>query len=123
MAWIFLVAAALVAAAAGVAGKWGGSIEVADSNSNSPHVTPVDLELEQNGAALTGKIGRRGDADRVVIKNGKVDGNKVYFEASSSETASPMKFTLTLENGKLTGEMRGAVESGQIAGKVSLARQ
>ena len=109
--------------AASLTGKWQGTIEIADANRPDPIVTQVELELEQSGSALTGRIGRRGDSDKVAIKNGKQDGETVTFEASSAETATAMKFTLKVNEGKMTGEMRGTVEAGQIVAKVSFARQ
>lgn len=109
--------------AASLAGKWYGSVEIPDSNRPEPVVTAIELMLEQSGSVLTGRIGRRGDSDPVTIKNGKVDGETVTFEASSAETATPMKFTLKLDGARMTGEVRGSVEAGQIVGKVSLAKQ
>ena len=38
------------------------------------------------------------------------------------ETTSPMRFTLKLDRDKLEGDMRGSVDSGQIAGKVQFSR-
>ena len=109
--------------AASLTGKWYGTVEIADSTRPDPIVTPVELELEQSGSALTGRIGRRGDADKVAIKNGRQDGDTITFEASSAETATPMKFTLKLDGAKMSGEMRGAVDAGQIVAKVSFAKQ
>lgn len=113
---------ALSLAAADISGKWSGTIEITEG-AGGPSQTPVSAEFIQKSDAVSGKIGRRGgDQEEGQIRNGKVEGDKVEFEVTSPETTSPMKFSLTLEGDHLTGEMKGAIEEGQIVGKVDLTR-
>ena len=115
--WI-LPCLALLMSGADFSGKWSGTIDVEDAGSS----TDVQVELVQKADTITGKIGRTGGGDEGVIRNGKVDGQKISFEVVSSETSSPFKFTLTLVNDHLEGEMKGSVEDGEIVGKVKLTR-
>ncbi len=109
---------ALVMSGADVSGKWSGTIDVEDAGSS----TEVQVELVQKADTLSGKIGRTGGGDEGEIRNGKVDGQKVSFEVVSSETNTPFKFTLTLVNDHLEGEMKGSMDQGEIVGKVKLTR-
>jgi hypothetical protein len=103
-----------------VAGKWSGLIVIDDAG--GPIETPIELNLEQKGAALSGKIGRAGDQERVEIRNGKLEGGTVTFEAASMEASAAMKFSLTLQGEKLQGEMKGAAQGNDIVAKVTLSR-
>jgi len=115
--WI-LPCLALVMSGADVSGKWSGTIDVEDAGSS----TDVQVELVQKADTVSGKIGRTGGGDEGVIRNGKVAGEKISFEVVSGQTSSPFKFTLTLVNDRLEGEMKGSMDEGEIVGKVKLAR-
>ncbi|MBZ5591442.1 MAG: hypothetical protein LAP39_04345 [Acidobacteriia bacterium] len=110
---------ALALSGADVSGKWTGTIDIEDSGST----IPIQVELVQKSDAVSGKIGRVGSGDEGTIRNGKVEGTKVSFEVVSSETSSAFKWTLTLVNDQLEGEMKGAVDEGEIVGKVKLSRE
>src|ERR1700730_17979754 len=86
---------ALTAHGADIAGKWSGTIVIDDSGGKIE--VPIDLALEQNAGALSGKIGRSQDAERVEIRNAKVDGDKLTFESSPHENSSAMTFSLTVQ--------------------------
>ena len=118
MLWL-LPCVALALSGADLTGKWAGSIEIEDSGTT----TPVSVQFVQKEALVSGKIGRTGGGDEENIRNGKVDGKKVSFEVTSPHTSGPMKFTLTLEEDRLEGEMKGSVDEGEIVGKVKLARE
>jgi len=115
--WI-LPCLTLLLSGADISGKWAGTIDVEDSGST----TEVQVELVQKADTVTGKIGRTGGGDDGAIRNGKVDGTKVSFEVVSPQTSSPFKFTLTLLNDRLEGEMKGSVDEGEVVGKVKLTR-
>ena len=115
--WI-LPCLGLVLSGADISGKWAGTIDVEDSGST----TEVQVELVQKADTITGKIGRTGGGDDGAIRNGKVEGNKVSFEVVSHQTSSPFKFTLTLVNDRLEGEMKGSMDEGEVVGKVKLSR-
>ena len=89
----------------------GGKIEV-----------PIDLSLEQKAGALSGKIGRSRDAESVEIRNAKVEGDKLTFESSSTESSAVMTFTLTVQGEQMRGEMKGVAQGNDIVAKVSLSR-
>jgi hypothetical protein len=109
---------ALVLSGADLSGKWSGTIDVEDSGSS----TSVEVQLVQKSDLVTGKIGRAGGGDEGEIRNGKVEGTKVSFEVVAHENTSPFKFTLTLIEDRLEGEMKGSVDEGEIVGKVKLTR-
>jgi hypothetical protein len=115
--WI-LPCLALALSAADVTGKWSGTIDVEDAGST----TEVHVEFVQKAGAISGTIGRAGGADEGTIRNGKVDGAKISFEVVSAQTSSPFKFTLTLVNDRLEGEMKGSADEGEVVGKVKLTR-
>ena len=109
---------ALVLSGADVSGKWSGTIDIEDAGST----IPIQVELVQKSDALSGKVGRAGSGDEGTIRNGKVDGAKVSFEVVSPQSSSPFKFTLTLVNDHLEGEMKDSLDEGEIVGKVKLSR-
>jgi hypothetical protein len=115
--WI-LPCLALALSAADISGKWSGTIDIEDAG----NTTEVQLELVQKADTVSGKIGRTGGGDEGTIRNGKVDGEKVSFEVVSPQSTNPFKFTLTLVNDRLEGEMKGTVDEGEIIGKVKLTR-
>lgn len=119
--WIHLIALlSLTAQAANLAGKWSGIIVIDDSGGKIE--TPVELYLEQKGGALSGKIGRSKDPESVEIRNAKVEGDKVTFEASSNEASASMKFSLKVRGEQMSGEMKGAAQGSDIVAKVTLSR-
>jgi hypothetical protein len=78
-----LLVVALAAFAADVTGKW--TYQRPGRNGGDP--TPVTITLKADGATLTGSIpgmGGRGGAAPAdsAITNGKVTGDKIYFEVS-----------------------------------------
>ena len=119
--WILPIALlALTANAADVAGKWSGAIVIDDSGGKIE--VPIDLSLEQKAGALSGKIGRSKDAESVEIRNVKVEGDKLTFESSSTESSAVMTFTLTVQGEQMRGEMKGVAQGNDIVAKVSLSR-
>jgi len=117
---LFITLSLLIAQGGDVSGKWAGTIEIDDSGSKIE--TPVELKLEQKDGALSGKIGRSNDPERVEIRNAKVEGDKLTFEASSPEVSASMRFNLTVQGERMHGEMRGAAEGNDIVAKVSFSR-
>jgi hypothetical protein len=107
-----------------VSGRWSGSIEVNDPSSGERINTPVKAEFSQSAASLSGKIGRREDEECEPIRNGKVEGDTLIFEVRAPEMSGIFKFQLTLVAGnRIEGEMKGAIDTGPIAGTVKLARE
>lgn len=118
---LFTLAGAL--AAADLSGPWVGTVVVGDPSSGEKITTAVKAQLQQKGAAVEGKIGREHDQELEQIRDGKVDGKTVTFNVQPAEATSPMKFNLTLvTEDRIEGDMKGAIDSGNIAGKVVLTR-
>lgn len=113
---------AVVAAAADVSGLWTGTIDIKDEGSGATITTPVRIEIDQQSAAISGKIGRPEDPQDVPIKNAHMEGNKIWFEASNGETAGPVKFSLTVDGDRMEGDMKTALETEPINGKVKVTR-
>jgi hypothetical protein len=111
---------ALTAHAADVAGKWSGAIVIDDSGGKIE--VPIELSLEQKAGALSGKIGGSRDAESVEIRNAKVEGDKLTFESSSTESSAAMTFSLTVQGEQMRGEMKGVAQGNDIVAKVSLSR-
>jgi hypothetical protein len=83
-------------AAADVAGTWRG-------NSFRPDGSPmmdVFLILKQDAAKLTGTVGPNPD-EQIPISNGKIDGEKLFFEVVTDE--GTYKVSMTAESDALRG--------------------
>lgn len=120
--WLVLVLAAPLLAA-DVSGAWMGTIVVTDPTSGEKINTTVKAQFDQKAAALSGKIGREHDQDLEQIRNAKLDGKTLVFEVQPPEATSPMKFNLVLvSEDRIEGEMKGAIDSGNISGHVTLTR-
>jgi hypothetical protein len=118
---MFLVCALVFGA--DVSGTWTGTIAVDDTGSGTTITTQVHIELQQQGAGLSGKIGRIEDTEAVPIKNVKIEGDTLSFEAANDETSGPMKFSLKIAGDRMEGTMKGSIDSGDINGKVKLTRE
>lgn len=114
---------ALTMFGADVSGKWSGSIEVSDPSTGDKINTPVKVVFDQKNGTVSGKIGRTEDDQAEDIRNGKLDGNKLTFDVQPPEATSAMKFQLVLvANDRIEGEMKGAVDVGNVSGKVTLQK-
>ncbi len=112
---------ALATFGADVTGKWTGKIEVVDPSGENKISTPVKAEFEQKAATVSGKIGRAEDQQIESIRNVKMEDKHLSFEVQSAEAASTFKFSLVLvSEDQIEGEMKGAIEDGNISGKVIL---
>jgi hypothetical protein len=81
--------------AAGVDGKWTGSIDTPMG------AIPIEFNFKADGATLNGSMGGP-DGGQIPIKNGKVDGNKISFNVSIDFGGMSLDFAYT---GTLSGEM------------------
>lgn len=109
-------------AAAGASGHWTGVIVVDRAASNETIRTAVDLDLSERNGSIEGKIRRKGESDRIAIRNGRTDGANVTFEASSGETGGPMRFTLKRDCDKLEGQMKRPTGDRDIKAKFLFTR-
>ena len=78
------------------------------------------LILKQTGDVVTG-TGGENDSDRHEITNGKVTGNTVTFEIQQGDRT--MKFVLTLEGDKLTGQVTRERDGQQQKTKLDVKRE
>jgi hypothetical protein len=108
---------------ADITGTWTGTIAVDDAGSGTTITTQIHVDLQQQGTGVSGKIGRVEDAEAVPIKNAKMEGDTLSFEAASDETSGPMKFSLKIAGDRMEGTMKGSIDSGNINGKVKLTRE
>jgi hypothetical protein len=120
---LLLINCALVCGA-DLTGRWTGTIAVDDTGSGTTITTQVHIELQQKGdGGVSGKIGRVEDTEVVAIKNARMEGDTLSFEAASDETTGPMKFSLKIAGDSMEGTMKGSIDSGDINGKVKLTRE
>src|SRR5580765_4445570 len=76
------------ARAAGVDGKWSGSLSTPNGD------ITISFDLKADGASLTGSmIGPGGTS--IAIKSGKVDGNKISFMVSIDFGGMPLDLSYT----------------------------
>jgi hypothetical protein len=109
-------------AAADVAGKWTGNVEVDDPSEGSTMNVAVRAEFQLKDGAVTGSVGRHEEAESEPIQDAKLDGNKLTFTVTAHEENATFKFVLTLDGDKLEGNMSGNLDGQQMNGKVHLAR-
>lgn len=119
---LLISCSALIAAGSDVSGLWTGTIDILDQSSGTTISTPVRIELDQQPTAISGKIGRPEDPEVTPIRNVHREGNKIWFEAVSGETAGPVQFALTMEGDSMEGDMKTALDTETINGKVKVTR-
>lgn len=119
---IFALSFSALLTAADVSGHWTGTIDIEDQGSGTTISTPVRIDIDQQSAAISGKIGRPEDAQDVPIKNAHMEGNKIWFEAMSGETAGPVKFMLTVTGDLMEGDMKTSLDAQPLNGKVKVTR-
>jgi hypothetical protein len=117
---LFLIAG--VAQAADFSGDWSGTIDVKDEGSGTDITTKVKFRFVQTGDTVSGTVGRQEDVERVPVKNVKIEGNKLIFEATNGETSAPVKFILVVDGDRMEGDMKTALDSQPLTGKVKVSR-
>jgi hypothetical protein len=117
-----LMLLAAIAHGADVSGNWTGTIDIKDEGSGTNITTTVKFQFVQSGETVSGTVGRQEDAELVPIKNVKIDGNKISFEASNGETSQPVKFVLTVDGDRMEGDMKTVLDSEVLTGKVKISR-
>ena len=118
-----LPALAMALYGADITGTWKGSVEVSDPGNGEKINTEVKAQFSQKANVVSGKIGRLQDEQPDAIRNGKLDGKTLIFEVQPAEATSPMKFSLVLvSEDRIEGDMKGAIDEGNIQGKVVLSR-
>ena len=104
----------VMALAADVTGTWKG-----EANPNGKGGPPT-FTLKQSGSSLTGTTtGRGGETE---ISNGKVDGDKVYFEVTR-DMGEKGKFTSKYSGTVSGSSMKLSVESARGTNDMTLTKQ
>lgn len=106
-----------------LSGDWTGTIDVPDADSGSVISTSVRMSLLHQADSISGKIGREGENEETPIQNARLDGDKLYFEATNADVNGPIRFVLTRQGDQLVGEMKASVDNGDIVGKVKVSRR
>ena len=114
MLFAMFTLATMVVFGADISGKW---MSEAPANGKGG---PQTFNLKQDGALLTGTIegGRGGPLE---LKNGKVDGDKVYFEVTREMGGNKMtsKYSGTVSGTSMTL----SVESARGSREITLTKQ
>jgi hypothetical protein len=116
---LVLVALAPAVAAqtpASFTGKWEGTFKMQREDGTEGDPRPVVFNLTHKGKELTGTTG---PADQLwKIEKGAVTDGKATFEVQQPE--GPLfKFALTVDNGRLQGEMTGE-RDGEVRGRAKV---
>jgi len=106
----------------GVTGKWSGKIDILDTESGSTISQPVLMTIEEKSGEVSGTIGREGESEAFPIHHARFANGSLEFDATSGETMGPVKFHLTLAGDRMEGEIKGAVDTEDFTGKVSVSR-
>jgi hypothetical protein len=103
---------------ASVTGKWAGTVTIQRPDGTESNPNPLQFDLTQKGEELTGTAGPP-DQQQAIEKGAVVD-DKVSFEVQPGPL---YKFTLTLVEGRLRGEMTGERDGVvRVRGTVDAAR-
>jgi hypothetical protein len=93
--------------AAPFTGKWEGNLRMQRPDGTEGDPRPVTFNLTQKGKVVTGTAGP--PDKQVQVENGAVKSGKATFEVQQPE--GPLfKFTLTIVEGRLQGDMAGERE-------------
>src|ERR1700720_2636996 len=104
-----------IALLADVTGKWTGSFDVTGPDGQTQAQTAF-LSLKQDGGTLSGTAGPSED-EQMVIRAGKVDGNKITFEVAL-ENGPIIKFDLLLADDHIKGSARGESDGRKMTAKL-----
>ena len=103
-----------------VTGKWTGTLTRTAPDGRTQSVD-VMFDLTQKGKVLTGTAGPNAERQWEILKGGTVDGGKVTFRVQQPD--GPLRtFTLTLEKGRLQGEMLAELQGQSFTAKVDAGR-
>jgi hypothetical protein len=124
LAWCLLLAWApacsLAATAdAGFSGAWSGSFEIHFADGRVVNDTAW-LVLQQSGAAVTGSVGPKADAQGP-IREASASGNELRFVADST-TGKVLKFLLKRDGEKMAGEAHGEIGEDKVRVVLNVSR-
>jgi hypothetical protein len=103
-------------AAAGVTGKWDGTVTAQREDGSTSEDTTLFI-LEQKDTTVTGTVGGN-ESDQFPLSSGTIEGNKLTFVAKRQD-GREFKAELTLEK----DELKGTVLSGERRATVHARRR
>jgi hypothetical protein len=74
------------------------------------------LEIKQHYQDITGTLTR--DGRTVTLRDGRINGAQIHFTAPGRDGSGQEAYTGTVENGRMTGEVRGAAPARWSAARV-----
>lgn len=104
-----LLLSAVTLAAADVSGKWSGKAEFRNE-SGETRSGPLVLILKQEGSKVIGTAGEV-EEEQVELRNGKVEGHRVTFEASAPD-GRKFFFDLGIRGDRMEGQSKSASPDG-----------
>jgi len=105
-----------------VTGKWSGSF-LMTSQDGETHEGTALLVLKQEGNEITGTVGPN-EEERLTIKTGKIEGNKITLEIRDDEHNRSMKFDLALEGERIKGQAALSGADGEKrSAKIDVSRE
>ena len=117
---IAFVPAVLAQTPASFTGKWEGTFKRQMPDGTEGNPSPIALDLTQKGKVLSGTAGPGADR-QWTIEKGAVNAGKATFEVQQPD--GPLyKFTLTIVQGRLQGDMVGERDGVVRQAKVDAAK-
>jgi len=114
--FLLAVAAAAIAMAADVTGKWAGTLTPGEGGDSQP----ACLVLTQNGTAITG-TGGPDENQQFPIQTGKIDGDKIVLEIAPHEGALYL-MDLVLDGDHIKGDITAKRADETMNAKLDVAR-
>jgi len=115
---VLALASVPAAADVNVTGNWSGTFTMQGPNGQTKDGTAL-LVLKQTGSEITGTVGPD-ESERIDIKKGTIDGNKITIECSDGE--HQMLFTLVLADDRISGDVRATDAGDERRAKLDVKR-
>lgn len=103
--------AVLALSAADLTGRWSGPITANRQGPAGPMTETHNIVLKQEGTKLTGQV-RFNTGSAWEITNGRVDGQKVLFEAASADGGLRIAYDLEIAGEELSGKVTATNRQG-----------
>ena len=112
-----MLLAGLTLSAAGLVGKWRGTLEVTTSEGDVK-TDQAYMDFKVDGTKVTGTVSSNPDHP-FAIQNGKLEGGKLTFEANMGD---PVGFELVLDGDTLRGSATATAGGAKMSAKVEMKR-
>lgn len=115
-----LTLAAASALGADVSGKWSGSFTITMEGQTRDDVAL--MVLTQSGTKIEGTVGPNAER-QFPIRTGTIEGNKIKLEVVPTEGPAIVRFDLTLDGDRITGDAKAEGEGRSMTAKVDVKRE